>query len=205
MNTTKEIWKHIEGLPLGYEVSNKGNVRLNYGDNKYEDIPFIISDGYYMFKAFNRYHAVHKVVASAFINNPDNYELVEHKDRDRKNNQVENLCWTSRSKMMIDKCIKGKSTGVAVRCIETNQIFSTITSAEAYFGLRRDLINHSIESGVPCCGYTFEIVEHVNSDDTILFVASKAVIEASEDCKSVEELNQYIKNHICRSIRVSDD
>ena len=38
----------------------------------------------------------HRIIANNFIENPDNYEFVDHIDRDRTNNSISNLRWVSR-------------------------------------------------------------------------------------------------------------
>ena len=40
---------------------------------------------------------VHKLVAEVFLKNPNAFETIDHKDRDKTNNSVKNLAWMSRS------------------------------------------------------------------------------------------------------------
>ena len=97
----EEIWKPIEYE--GYEVSNLGRVK----SYKYDKIngkimkPYKDTKGYLQIdlqldgrKRKNRKHlAVHRLVAIAFIPNPDNLPQVNHKDEDKTNNRVDNLEW----------------------------------------------------------------------------------------------------------------
>lgn len=68
----------------------------------------------------NRYHSVilykngkptsfsiHRIVALYFINNPDNLPLVDHIDRNRTNNNVQNLRWVSGTKNTLNQSCKG--------------------------------------------------------------------------------------------------
>ena len=94
----KEIWKDIEGYEGRYQVSNFGNVKsLNYKHTGEEKIMQSCKDkiGYLHIKLFMngkpKMYKVHRLVAQAFIPNPNNYPQVNHKDENKTNNHVSNL------------------------------------------------------------------------------------------------------------------
>lgn len=88
-----EVWKPIVGYEGRYEVSNLGMVRQGeksvsqYKDGKGYLRVFLCKDGK------QRNVKVHRLVALAFIPNPDNLPCVNHKDEVKTNNQVDNLEW----------------------------------------------------------------------------------------------------------------
>ena len=95
-----EIWKAIDSYEGLYEVSNTGLVRsLKFGkmkilqprNNGYGYLHVVLCKDR---KAKNM--CVHRLVANAFILNPNNLETVNHKDENKLNNNVSNLEWLNR-------------------------------------------------------------------------------------------------------------
>lgn len=91
-----EIWKNIEGYEGKYQVSNLGRVKSMIGQEKVLH-PKKHRNGHLQIglhkdkKRKTMY--IHRLVAQAFIPNPDNLPCVNHKDENPNNNNVDNLEW----------------------------------------------------------------------------------------------------------------
>lgn len=103
----REIWKDVVGYEGYYQVSNLSRVMRIAGYVKYRGdkrwcngrilTPQDNGMGYYRVKLTvdNKPKAImlHRIIAMAFIENPKNYPCVNHKDGNKKNNNISNLEW----------------------------------------------------------------------------------------------------------------
>ena len=141
-----EEWRDIEGYEGLYQVSNLGRVRsLNCRGHKGCIgilTPRLDGKGYEMVALYKEGKArntkVHRLVAQAFIPNPNNYPQVNHKDENKTNNIVENLEWCTgkyNSNYGTGKIRSGIKQGKKIICIDTGQEFDRIREAARVYGI----------------------------------------------------------------------
>ena len=162
----KEEWKSIKGYEGLYEVSNYGNVRSldRYASNGRK---IILYSGKVLSKNLgtNGYHSVqlskdnqvnrkmiHRLVAEAFIPNPDELSQVNHIDENKLNNHVSNLEWcTAKYNTNYGGAIKRssekrkgkplKSKWVKIMCVETGEVFDSVLMASRITNTNKSAIS----------------------------------------------------------------
>ena len=96
----REIWKPIKGYEGLYAISSFGRIKsFIYHRGSHERIlkPRKVKDGYLMVALYKnkirKNYQIHQLVAKSFIENPNNFNEINHKDFDKTNNCISNLEW----------------------------------------------------------------------------------------------------------------
>ena len=161
-----EIWKDINGYP-NYQISNLGRVwskkRQIYlkqykTNNGYSQVTL------YAINGKCKKELIHRLVALTFIENPNNYPCVNHKDENKDNNSASNLEWCDRSYNINygDRNNKAsKAISKKVRCLETGAIYNSGKEAAKALGTTPDIISKVLHNKSRCKtanGYHIEFV-----------------------------------------------
>ena len=140
----KEVWKDINGYEGCYQVSNLGRIKSldRMTNNQYGEYFMkgrilknsIIKEKGYCRVSLNNGNGkiskrVHRLVAEAFIPNPENKPEVNHKDGNKLNNCVSNLEWCT-NKENIEHSIR---TGLKKHCNGCSNSSSKFTEEDIIF------------------------------------------------------------------------
>lgn len=149
-------WKDIAGYEGLYAVSDEGEVislsRIkNNGRGRFQTKERILKQGTragkYRFVCLSKgdeqiAFSVHRLVAIAFLENPEHLPEVNHKDKNPSNNHVENLEWCSRQ-YNIDYS-KAKRISQYLPSGEKIAEYKSISHAAKITGITRQAINNTL-------------------------------------------------------------
>ena len=177
----QEEWKPIEGYEGLYEVSDFGRVRrLRNWQNGIKVLntkilkPSPMSNGYLTYHLCKgnkvKVFMAHRLVADAFIPNPNNLSQVNHKDEDKSNNRVCNLEWCSPRYNLYYSKVPQKMKAAAVKACEKQvemydkdwhfiRIFESLTKAADFIGgFQQNVSICCYNPEKTCKGYHFKFV-----------------------------------------------
>ena len=173
----KELPLDLNGYEAKYKITSDGRVYSEYLGDFIK--PFYSKGGYVRVKLNygdrSKKYMVHRLVAMAFIPNPDNKPEVNHIDGDKHNNNAENLEWVTRSEnirhafstglMKPSRSMLGRKNpnagrhGKPIRIIETGEEFNSITECEkAINGNNRHICDCLAGRQKTHKGYHFEYI-----------------------------------------------
>lgn len=200
-----EIWRDIPGYEGLYQVSDRGDVKsldryVQYpptstrkGYSKRINSRILvhdINDGYHYVQLFKEgqgtMYGVHRLVAMAFVANPNSKPAVNHKDRNKDNNSAGNLEWVTNKENTLHAKATGHDFGrswrgkemsyehraklsfassrkIAVKCIETGEVFRSLADAAERINMTSESIRNSIKNNVAICKHQFTFVVVDNS------------------------------------------
>lgn len=156
----EEIWKPVVGYENRYEVSNTGKVRSSHF-NEPIILSTIVFQGYEIVSLCNlnikRNRRMHRLVAQAFIPNPENKPQVNHKDKNKLNNHVNNLEWATNQENVIHSVtmmngvgpvfMKNSNKKKPIYCPEDKAVHESIAAASRFYGVDKSVIKTYIDKG----------------------------------------------------------
>ena len=177
-----EEWRDVKGYEGLYQVSNEGRVKSldKYVDNRWGTKQFVkgkvltnVKTQGYLYIGLNKNgkykrYRIHRLVAEAFIPNPNNFLEVNHKDENPDNNTVENLEWCDHS-YNINYGTRNKRVG---KHFEKNvyqysidgellHVFDSLTDASNFNECSISSIStgcKNVKKGITRCGYFFSFI-----------------------------------------------
>lgn len=180
----KENWKDIPGFEGAYQVSTLGRIRsldrtIVRGPSKRRGQheaklkgrtirPVLRKDGYAVVSLGkgSPYNRVHRLVAEAFIPNPDGKPMINHINGNRSDNSVDNLEWCTNQENQIHavKVLhrpQGAHQNKPVKCVETGEIFENSMRAakeNKQVANRIRMVANGYYGRKTCMGYHWEFV-----------------------------------------------
>ncbi|MBO1121641.1 hypothetical protein FQS88_07130 [Enterococcus casseliflavus] len=169
----QEEWREIEGYEGLYSVSNMGRVRKNISGRilKPRDL-----NGYQRVALYGKVgepkgsrptdYFIHRLVADAFIDNPDNKPQINHINEMKNENNVENLEWVSAKEnsnhgTRTQRIAQANKKAIILKREYTEIIFDSVADCADFFGIRGSSMSYVLKNKTQYRGFQIGYVANV--------------------------------------------
>ena len=133
---------------------------------------YLQKDGYPTVKLDGKLYKIHVLVALAFIPNPNNYQEVNHKNKNKTDNRVENLEWVTSQENLAHA--HNKTVYQYSLNWDLIQKYSSLKEASMSTGINHKNISHAIRKGYPYTAskyyWTYSEVRKIKDENRIFII-----------------------------------
>lgn len=185
-----EAWdkcvRNVVGFEGLYNVDIFGNITNIQTQKRLK--PHLNDEGY-LTVGLTREHdiytrKVHRIVAEAFIQNPQKKKCVNHIDGNKTNNNVWNLEWCTHKENNIHAGETGlKRNAIRVRIIETGEIFNSLGSCARAINGHEATLSRCIRKSKTYFGFHFEVLDNPLLEDDSTYIDKHMQEVANDLCR----------------------
>lgn len=194
-------WKYISEYQGIYMVSSSGLIKrvVGYGCKRERILVNKTKSSGYNFICLSKggkmkYHHVHRLVASAFIENPENKPQVNHKDMNKSNNHVDNLEWCTlsenqvharKNKVFRKPDMKGFKNPKSIQVAQMDEnrkilyYWGTTNDISSEYNICNTAINRAVRCNTMSIGYFWSLIsrdEYIKNNNKYKTIPPKLVL-----------------------------